>query len=185
MNALHKWFAKFVAKVAIMYSLLVLVFLFLVRVNGFYALELLEARIVFEFMRLFYPGITLSGKVLENLVVSGHYSNFSVSIDAICLGFFPIAAFVSMALALPLQRKKIGKCLAVGIPVLFIANLARITLVLFIAAWYDLLTFNFFHLSVVKYDLMLLVVAVFLLCVKFVIGKKALLESIREKNKKS
>jgi len=178
-NALAEWFLLFGIKVSALYILFLFAFKLIAAFNGFHWIELAEAKIVYNIINFFYSGIELHGRVLSNLMVAGKNSGFAISIDDACVGFFPIAAFSAIVLALPVAAAKRMKCLAVGLPILFAANLARLVMVLFAAAFYGLEGFDFFHLTVVKYDLMVLVIVVFLLCVNFVIGKKELMETVR------
>jgi exosortase/archaeosortase family protein len=175
---LHKWTLVFGAKTAALYAGFAVLYHTLLFFNALYWVQLLEAEIVFFFVNAAWPLTTLNGITLGNLVVSGNYMPFQLAIEPVCLGWFPIAAFASMVLALPVQRQKLLKCLAIGIPILFAANIARIVLIIWVAGAYGLEAFDFMHLSVVKFDLMLLVIALFMLCVHKIVGEKELLRGL-------
>jgi len=180
LRSIGKWFIAYGIRMLALYLGFYFLYVLISFFNGFYPLMVFEANIIYQVMHIFYPFITLNGNIIGNLVLAGEYSSFAVSIDELCLGWFPMAGFASMILALPrIGRKKIAKSLLIGIPVLFVANLLRVIVVFFAAAFWGIDGFNFFHLFVVKVDLLLLIVAMFLICVKWVIGKPALLESLK------
>ena len=149
-----KWFTVFSIKMLLIYTAFYIVYLAISAINGFYLVNVFEANIVYQIIKIFYPLVTINENILSGLVLSGQYSNFAVSIDDLCLGWFPITAFSSMILALPkIKKEKIIKCLQIGIPVLFVANILRIIIILFAAAAWGIKGFDFFHLWVVKFDL--------------------------------
>ncbi len=180
MKPLAKWFGIYAAKLVAIYTLLYFVYILIGSFNGFYLIEVFEATLVYLVVSVFYPGMAVSGNVLYNLFVAGNYSAFSIIIDDICVGWFPIAGFVSIILAIPyIPKEKVMKSLAFGVSVIFAANILRLIVILFVAALYGMDGFNYFHLFVVKFDLMLVMFLAFLVSVKFIIGRKTMFESVK------
>ncbi|MFH1391379.1 MAG: exosortase/archaeosortase family protein [Candidatus Diapherotrites archaeon] len=179
LSRIHKWFLVFGLRLIAIYLVFFISYLLISLFGGFHFVNLIEANIAYFFVKLAYPLVQIDLNVISNLVVNGTYSNFAVSIDDICLGWFPIAGFSAMILALPkIKIKKKLNALKFGIPILFAANILRIIIVIFAAAFFGLEGFDFFHLFVVKFDLMILIVALFLYSAKKIIGKKELQKSI-------
>ncbi len=181
MKKLHKWLLFFGLRSTAIFLAFYLIFLFLNNFGLLFSLQLLDAKIVFEIMHFFHPKIFLDGIVLRNLVVSGSYIDFAVSIDLICSSYVPITLFSSLVLGLPLIEK--GKrlhCLALGIPLLFAANILRLVAALFTAALFGFEAFDFVHLVLFKVDLGLFVILTLLFCLLLVIEKKELLNSVNK-----
>lgn len=170
LTPLQKWFAVYAGKIAIVYFALIKTFDLLVSMNVFDLLAKIEAQIIYFIAKIFLPQIQLNGNILSNIPIYGG-NDLAVSIDNACLGIIPIIGFASMILALPIKKEKMAKCLLFGIPIIFIANIARILMTIGAGALWGGKAFDFFHNTVAKFDLMLTVIILFLACVRFFVGK--------------
>ena len=176
---IHKWFIVFSFRVLAIYLAFYMIYAIFSIFGLFYYVNIFEATLAHNIMQIFYPEIEITKNTLTNLAVNGNYSNFAVTIDNICLGWFPITGFISMIIALPrISAKKKIYSILIGIPVLFAANILRIIIILFAAALLGIAGFNFFHLFIVKFDLLIVIIFLFIFVIKKVIGKKELLKSI-------
>ncbi len=178
MKPVYRWFLHFFARLALLALLFFVIYRILVVTELLYPVQLFETGIAAFVMRLFYPGIQSDGILLGNLVVSGEYTSFGISIDPLCSGYFGVAAIAALFLALPgIGWKKRKKCLLVGVPAIFAINLLRIIGVIFIAALFGFASFIFAHAILFKADLIFFIILLFFLCLQFVIGKQAILDA--------
>jgi len=179
LKAVYKWIAIFSARMLLIYVFLFAVYSAISTLNGFYLLNVIEAKITHLVLSPFYSEIILSNNTISGIVVAGSQSRLSVSVADLCIGWFPIAAFASMIIALPKIKKSLKiKCLKIGVPLLFAANIARIILIIIAGAEWGMGAFNFFHLVLIKFDLMILVIILFVYCVKKIITEKEFEKSL-------
>lgn len=179
MKPLTKWLAFYGLRMFLFYVILVSAFYAFRAFDAFSAIEVLEARTVHAILTPFYPGVSVQGSTLSNIVLDGSYSGLSVQVIDLCVGYFPMAAFAAMITAIPRARKKqVAYSLVIGLPSLFALNIARMASLFFIGAGYGVEAFNLWHLFIVSYDLLFFVVVLFVFCVTVFFGKKFFMDSI-------
>ncbi|MEK6972833.1 MAG: hypothetical protein AABW72_02230, partial [archaeon] len=126
-------------------------------------LEIIEANIIFFFLKFFYSSALLESNILANITL-GDGNTISLAIELICLGIIPIITYLTLMLALPqIGIDKKIKSIIKGVCIIFIVNILRIVFAIWIGITFGSSLFDFYHLVVLKYDLMLLVILLFLL----------------------
>lgn len=157
-----KFFLEFGIRIILIYSIFFFAYKIFESTDLFNFLGIIEANIIFFFLELFYHSALLENNVITNIVL-GDGNNVSLAIELICLGIIPIITYLTLMLALPrIGINKKTKSMIKGICIIFIANIARIILVIGIGITFGGNLFDFYHLVVLKYDLMLLVILLFL-----------------------
>jgi exosortase/archaeosortase family protein len=180
---LKNWFIHFLTRLGILFGISAILYKILEFFNLLYPIQLFETGIIVAILKPFFPGMIVEGTTLSNLVVAGSYSSFSVVIDPICLGFFGIAGIVSLVMALPnINTRTKKKCLLVGIPLVFAANILRIISVLVVAAMWGLGSFDFVHAILFKADLAAFIIILFFVFIHYLIGKNEIISAVERTN---
>ena len=171
-------------KVVLIYGILSLIYFVFYYYNLFQPLKVLTAQLLYLSVKPFFDISLIGGNVISGIPIAGVGATMNLEIISLCLGWFPIAAFVSMIWALPVREKLRLKSLVLGVPIILVANFLRLIALVFISAYFGKEAFDLFHHTIGAFDLMLVVILVFILCIHFVIGKKELFISTKVKKQK-
>jgi exosortase H (IPTLxxWG-CTERM-specific) len=110
---------------------------------------------------LFTQDISIADTILS-------FKGFDVIIVEECTGIYEAFIYGAAVLAFPTSWKKKGIGLGVGVPVLYIVNIARIA-VLLIVGHYQPHLFEFMHLYFWQVTLVAMILSVWLVWAKFVV----------------
>ncbi|PIU21785.1 MAG: hypothetical protein COT15_00510 [Candidatus Diapherotrites archaeon CG08_land_8_20_14_0_20_34_12] len=139
--------------------------------NLIYPLELLIANTVFFFVKFLNSGIFLQDNILMNIFMA-EGKTVNLAIESICLGIIPILTFITLIFALPgIEFNKKIKPILLGSAIIFAANIFRLLLVIWVGLNYGAKMFDFYHLFVLKYDLLLLVLLLFAITMAKLLSK--------------
>ena len=181
---LKKWLLNYGVKVVLIYGILSLIYFVLFYYNLFQPLKVITAQLLYLSVKPFFDVSLIGGNVISGIPIAGLGATMNLEIISLCLGWFPIAAFVSMIWALSVKEKLRIRSLVIGIPILILANFLRLVTLVFISAYSGKEAFDLFHHTIGAFDLMLTVILVFAGCVHFIIGKKELFISVKVKKQK-
>lgn len=104
---------------------------------------------------LFGRSTTLTGKIVT-------YDGFAVKIIEECTGIYEILIFAAAVLAFPTTWRKKAIGLLIGGPLLYLFNVIRILMLIFIGRYYNSI-FDFMHLYFWQATLILMITSVWLL----------------------
>ncbi|MBM2816051.1 MAG: rane protein of unknown function [Ignavibacteria bacterium] len=129
----------------------------------------LTAKIVRVFVSIFVSQTTASGTIISS-------PGFSMSVGFGCEGFDPLAIFIAVIIALPLNFKLKLPGLLIGIPFLLILNLFRLMLLFFIGlGWHSV--FEAFHLTIFPILFIIIVLIMLFFWQKWVLSKKRMADA--------
>jgi exosortase/archaeosortase family protein len=179
---LNKWLLNYGIKIVLIYGILSLIYFAFFYYNLFQPLKIFTAQLIYLFVKPFFDVSLIEGNVISGIPIAGTSIPMNLEIISLCLGWFPLAAFFSMVWALPVKENLQIKSLLIGLPILIVANFLRLVTLVFVSAYFGKEAFDLFHHTIGAFDLMLLVIILFMCCVHFIIGRKELLFSVKIKS---
>lgn len=181
---LKNWLFNYGIKVILVYGILSLIYFVLFYYNLFQPLKVLTAQLLYFVVKPFFDVSLSNGNIISGIPIAGFGPTMNLEIISLCLGWFPVAAFVSMIWALPVKENLRLKSIFLGVPLIWSANFLRLVALVFISAHFGKGAFDLFHHTVGAFDLIIVVVLFYAACIHFIIGKKELFLSVKIKRKK-
>lgn len=114
-----------------------------------------------SFLKLFGMSVIVSGRVVS-------LNNFSMEVVGECTGLYEMLIFLAAMLAYPASYKKKLIGAGLGIPLLYIINIIRMTFIGVLGNWSPK-TFNFMHLYFWQVAMILIIVSVWVLWIEKVV----------------